>query len=339
MSPVRFAIVGRGWRARFFTRLAEVLPDRFAVTQSLGRDDELTGRPDFVVVSVPWPVTPVQIVRYVERGVPVLAETPPAPDAEGLCDLWSTVGASGLVQVAEQYLLMPGHAARLALARAGVLGTVTSAQVSSTHLYHAVSIMRGLLGVHHERATVRAHPFTAPLVDPLTPAGWTGDGTERDARTTIATLDFGGGRSGLYDFTDNQWWNPLRGDRIVVRGSRGELVDDRVTRLVDPTTPVREELVRRHTGRELNLEGFDLDHVSFGGTVVYRNPYRGARLSDEEIAIATMLDRTAAWCRGEGEPPYPLADGCQDHWLGLAIEDAARRGTAVTTGPGPWTEG
>jgi predicted dehydrogenase len=49
--------------------------------------------------------------------------------------------------VAEQYLLLPDHAARLALVRAGVLGTPTSAQVSSTHRYHAVSIVRGMFGV------------------------------------------------------------------------------------------------------------------------------------------------------------------------------------------------
>src|SRR5207248_2833973 len=82
--------------------------------------------------------------------------------------------------------------------------------------------------------------------------------------TTIATLDFGD-RSGLYDFTTNQWHNPLRTSRIVVRGSRGELVDDRVVRLVDPVTPVTSVLLRRQTGRELNLEGFDLHHISFGG--------------------------------------------------------------------------
>ena len=36
-------------------------------------------------------------------------------DVDGLRALWSAVGASGLVQVAEQYLMMPAHAARAAL--------------------------------------------------------------------------------------------------------------------------------------------------------------------------------------------------------------------------------
>ena len=76
--------------------------------------------------------------------------------------------------------------------------------------------------------------------------------------TTLATLDFGDGRMGLYDFTDNQWWNPLRARRIVVRGTRGEIVDERVTRLVDPWTPVESSLVRRQAGLDLNLEGVDI---------------------------------------------------------------------------------
>ena len=43
----------------------------------------------------------------------------------------------------------------------------------------------------------------------------------------------------------------------------GEIVDDRVVRLLDPRTPVVSTLRRRETGRDLNLEGRDLDHISF----------------------------------------------------------------------------
>jgi predicted dehydrogenase len=265
----------------------------------------------------------------------VLAETPPAPDLPGLRALWAEVGASGLVQVAEQYLLMPGHAARLAVVRQGIVGEPTSAQVSSTHLYHAVSMIRGLLGVGFEPAVVSARSFTAPLVDPLTFDGWTGDSTPKDAATTLATLDFGG-RMGLYDFTDNQWWNPLRTRRIVVRGSSGELVDDHVVRLVDPTTPVESPLVRRQTGIDLNLEGFDLDHISVDGRVVYRNPFLGSRFSEDDIGVATLLEQTGAWARGEGPEPYPLAQGLQDHLISLAIEESVATGRDVTTTTEAW---
>ena len=141
---------------------------------------------------------------------------------------------------------------------------------------------------------------------------------------------------GLYDFTDNQWWNPLRTRHIVVRGSLGELVDDHVVRLVDPTSPVESHLVRRQTGIDLNLEGVDLDHISFDGRVVYRNPFKGTRLSEDDIAVAALLEQTGAWARDEGPEPYPLADGLQDHLISLAIEEAVATGSAVTTTTEAW---
>ncbi|MFD7894726.1 Gfo/Idh/MocA family protein [Streptomyces sp. NPDC059743] len=374
-APVRFGLVGTGWRSEFFVRLAQKLPDRLTVTGVVSRSperaaeveaawgvpacrsiDELlagpgasespgspkppgapesSGAPEFVIPSVPWSVTPEVTKDLVRREVPVLAETPPAADLEGLRDLWRETGGSGLVQVAEQYPLMPGHAARLALLREGVIGEVTSVQMSSTHLYHAVSLIRHTLGVGFEPATVTARSFTAPLADPLSREGWADDLTPKDAATTIALLDFGG-RMGLYDFTDNQWWNPLRGRRMVVRGSLGEIVDDQVVRMADPRTPVESPLVRRRTGTDLNLEGSELHHITFDGRVVYRNEFVGANLSEDDLAVVDLLCRTGAWVRGEAPEPYPLAEGCQDHQISLAIEESVRTGTAVTTTREAW---
>jgi hypothetical protein len=195
-------------------------------------------------------------------------------------------------------------------------------------MYHAVSLIRRLLGVDMDDAVVNPRAFTAPLVDPLSFGGWHTDAVPEPRTTTLATVDFGG-RTGLYDFTDNQWWNPLRARRIVVRGPIGEIVDDRVVRMVDPTSPVESPLVYRRTGADLNLEGNDLDHVSFDGRVVYRNAYRGTRLSEDDIAVAAILEATGAWARGEGPEPYPLAQGCQDHAIALAIGESARTGQDV----------
>jgi predicted dehydrogenase len=355
-TPTTFGVIGSGWRSAFFLRIARSAPERLratgVVTRSAARGAEISSRwgvpafssaaellraetPDFVIASVPWAVTPDVTRELVGLGVRVLAETPPAPDLPGLRALWDDVGASGLVQVAEQYLLMPGHAARLAVVEEGLVGEPTSVQVCSTHLYHAVSIIRGLLGVGFEPVGVSARSFTAPLADPLSPDGWNGDSTPKDASTTLATLDFGG-RMGLYDFTDNQWWNPLRTRRIVVRGSMGELVDDHVIRLVDATTPVESHLLRRQTGIDLNLEGFDLDHISIDGRVVYRNPFQGSRLSEDDIGVATLLERTGAWAREEGPEPYPLAEGLQDHLISVAIEASLATGRDVTTTTEAW---
>jgi predicted dehydrogenase len=344
-----FAIVGSGWRAEYFWRLAAGLdgltcagvvsrrPKELPVPVHLSLDECLAAaRPDFVVTAVPWEVTPSLVVDLVERGVPVLAETPPAPGLDGLRALWRAVGDSGLVQVAEQYTRMPVHAARLALVRSGVLGEPTRVDVSSTHQYHAVSLVRTLLGVGRGPVEVRATRSVAPLADPLSRAGWAERAAVKQATTTIATIAFAEGGLGLYDFTDNQWHNQLLARRLLVRGTRGELHDQEVVRLTGDRTIVRTPVVRRQTGHDLDLDGFDTDHISFGGDVLYRNPFQGMRWNDEEIAIATLLQDTAAWVTGGGPAPYPLADGIEDHRIALAVEEAADRDTTVRTGTEPW---
>jgi predicted dehydrogenase len=95
-APAAFAIVGTGWRSRFFVRIAAAAPEHLrvdgVVTRSAGRaaqvsaewgvpaytsvDDLLrTAQPDFVIVSVPWAASPEAIRDLAGRGVRVLAET------------------------------------------------------------------------------------------------------------------------------------------------------------------------------------------------------------------------------------------------------------------------
>ena len=67
--------------------------------------------------------------------------------------------------------------------------------------------------------------------------------------------------------------------------------------------------MRRQTGLDLNLEGLDLKHISFDGGVVYRNPFVGSGMSDDDIAVADIVARTGAWARGEGPAPVPARRG------------------------------
>ena len=346
-----FALIGSGWRARMFLKVANELgttpcagavvrtPRRLELPTFTSLDACLRELPvDFVLTATPWTVTPDFIIEAVDRGLPVLAETPPAPDLDGLRALWSAVGDSGLVQVAEQYPMMPSHAARAALVAGGIIGTPTQVQVSSTQLYHAVALIRGLLAAGRGSVSVRATRFAAPLVSPLNRSGWTDDKQAHPTITTIATLDFGDGRSGVYDFTEQQTRNQLRFRRLTVRGSAGELHNDEVVRMTGHRTLVRTPLVRRQTGYDLDLIGYDTEHITLGSDVLYSNPYPGRRWMDDEIAMATLLERMASWVRGEGPKPYPLAAGVQDQQVALAIEESADSDTTVTTSREAWSE-
>ena len=286
---------------------------------------------------MPWAANPGIVLDLVRRGVPVLSETPPAPDLAGLVALHQAVRAAAtdpIVEIAEQYPFLPTYASGIAVARSGLLGRVASAHISATQTYHAVALLRAFLDVGFEDARVVAVEHTHRVLAGPDRAGWPERERTVDARQVIATLDFGD-RLGLYDFTAGQWFHPLLGRRLVVRGERGEIVDDRLTYLRDARTPVETTFHRQQTGLGGDLEGFFLRAVDAGERRTYTNPYAPARLPDEEIAIASCLTAMAARAAG-GPSFYDLAEASQDHYLGLMIEQAVAEGGPVRTTRQPW---
>ena len=355
METCRFGIIGGGWRAEFFLRVARALSERFAVGSMLVRDGEKgrrieeawgvptvrtldafldSGFGSFAVVSVPWPVTPEMVRALAERDVPALAETPPAPDLEGLRALHDLTVRGARVQVSEQYNFQPLLAARLAVARSGQLGRISQAQVSAAHGYHGVSLIRALLDVQYEPCTIQARAFVSPLVAGPGRKGPPVDHKLGDSRQVIAYLDFGD-RLGVFDFTGDQYFSWVRSPRLLVRGERGEIVNERVSYLEDCQTPVYLDLQRVDAGLAGNLEGYYHKGILAGSEWVYRNPFAPARLTDDEIAVATSLDKMGDYAAG-GPSFYSLAEASHDHYLGMLIEQAARSGETIATEPQPW---
>jgi predicted dehydrogenase len=354
MAETAFAIVGTGWRSEFYLRVARALPERFRVTGVLTRnpgrtelettwsvparasiDAMLADRPSFAVLSVPWAVTPVLVRQLAERGLPVLAETPPAPDLDGLEALADLARDNARVQVAEQYQFQPAIAARLALVRSGRLGALSEAHLSLAHDYHGIDLLRRFLGVGFEPVTITARRFVAPIVAGPDRSGPPADERLVDSVQTIAWFDWGG-RLGIHDFCDEQYFSWIRGRRCLLRGERGEVDGATVRLLLDARTPVELELVRRDAGRDGNLEGLHHVGITAGETWLYRNPFAPACLSDDEIAVATCLQRMAEYV--EGGPGFcGLAEGAHDHYLGLMAARAAEAGRPLRAPGLAWT--
>jgi hypothetical protein len=196
--------------------------------------------------------------------------------------------------------------------------------------------MRGFLGAGFEPTEITTRQFAAPLVDPLARAGWNDDLKPKIANTTISLIDFGADKSGLYNFVDNQWHNQLRHRRIVIRGSRGEVVDDSVIRLTDGPAITTSRIERYQLGYDLNLDGYDTEHLSFDGKVVFKNPFTGLRLMDEEIAIGQLMVQMADSLAGKAPAPYPLAEACQDQLISMAIDESIATGKPVATQKQAW---
>jgi hypothetical protein len=122
---------------------------------------------------------------------------------------------------------------------------------------------------------------------------------------------------------------------VLVRGQRGELLNDRVDFFVDHRTPVRAQLVRHQAGFDGSLKGDYLEGIQFRDQWVYRNSYAPGRLFDDEIACAACLEGMQRFL-DTGEDFYSLADGCQDHYLAMIAEQAADGRQRVRSQRQPW---
>lgn len=354
--PIRFGLVGGGWRAEFFTRIAQALPDQFAIAGAVLRDPQkasdfsqrwrihayasveemaLSGNLDFVVLSVKADAHPDYCRTFLRLGVPALLETPAALDVAAMIEIWRMVEQGLRVHVAEQYLFQPLHAARLVLIAEGRLGRVSSARVSAAHGYHGVSLMRQFLGIGFEDAKISARTFAAPLFEGAGRSGPPVAEKIAQSMQTLGEFDFGD-RLGLFDFIDMQYWSYVRSHRVLVRGERGEIADLELRYLKDFRTPVMHTLQRRDRGQYGDLYGYFLEGITAGDDYAFVNPFPHARLMDDEIAIAIALRKMAEFARGEGPGPYSFAEAAQDQYLSLSMQQAAQSGEAVVTTRQPW---
>ncbi|MBU3112749.1 Gfo/Idh/MocA family protein [Clostridium lacusfryxellense] len=355
MCKTDFVIIGGGWRAEFYLRIAKELPERFEVS-GMVIINEVKGKemakkwnvkvfssienllkvinPMFAVVSVPREVCAKIIEKLASKKIPVLAETPPAEDLDGLIKLNKLTADGAKIQVAEQYQFQPMIAALISVARSGKLGDISQVQLSVAHCYHGISVMRKIMGIGFENATITARSFSSPLID-----GPSRDGKPNEEKTVmsnqvIATFDYGD-KLAIYDFTDDQYFSWVRSNRLLIRGYKGEIVNYRVSYQKDFRTPVEFELNRKDAGLNGNLEGYYHKGILAGEEWIYENPFVPARFTDDEIAVATCLNKMACYVNG-GPSFYSLAEASQDHYLSLMFIKSLKDNKSVSTQSQPW---
>lgn len=340
--PARIAVVGSGWRAEHFFRIVRALPDRFelagvavrreaevarlaghgieAVTE-LGQLDDV--EPDFVVVAVPAETNANVCEALIANGHSILLETPPGVNDDDLDRIVLLEQSGADIQVAEQYPFQPLLAARLAVISSGRLGDITSADVSVAHGYHGVALIRAALGIGIGEFEVIADQHHSSIAIGPDRAGPPTESGIKPSLRTVATITFDD-QVGIYDWSDDQYFSWIRSLRFIVRGTRGELDGHEVSYLLDDGTPVRQTLRRWDSGLEGNLEASGHRGYLLGDDWVYRNPFPTARLTDDEIAIATVLqcmsDHTT-----NGTPVYSLDQAIHDTRIALAITRNASR--------------
>ena len=355
MDKLEFAIVGAGWRAETFLHIASCIPELRVVgvvsrraeraaeveaawsIPTFGSIAELLDatQPAFVVPCVSADAMPATCLDLAKRKIPILAETPPAPSLDQLVELYRQLSDLGArIQVAEQFWAQPLHAARQAIINKGTIGKVDQVNLSVCHDYHAMSLIRRHLGVGFKNPTIRGHNLTTRVTEGPDRDGPPQSDRIVEAPVDLAVLNFGD-RFAIYEFSPQQYRSWIRGQRVCIRGERGEIIDETVIYLTDSITPIRGDLIRHEAGVNGNHEGHHLKAIQFGDKWVYRNRFTPARLSDEEIAIASCLLDMRGFL-ANGDAVYSLEDACQDQYLALCCQKAIATGEAVETTSQIW---
>lgn len=343
MGRIRYAVVGNGWRAMFFVRAAQNLPEIFELTGVLLRTKEkaeaferehgvkafddldalLETKPQFVVSCLTKKAMPEMTIRLMERGVHVLSETPMAVNLETLEKIRETQRRTGVVlEMAEQYFLYPSHQARRAIVDQGLLGDVTYCYMSMMHDYHGISMMRAYLGEESGPVTISAKKTGTPIVVTGGRGGYITDGEIGEEQRVLAHFDYGDGRVGLYDFSGTQYHSAIRSNHLRILGTRGEIADDEVRWLSEDNRPRTGRLVTNVDEITGTIRSIDFD-----GDRVYVNPFRtDVAMTEDDIAVSTVLMRMGRQLDG-GAAHYPFA--MRDSYMAILLTQTAENGGSV----------
>ena len=171
-SKYHFIIIGSGWRALYYVRVAKALPEIFCIDAmycgTREKADLIAGqyqihtttsieecvayKPDFAVVAVKKDAICDVSMEWLDRGITVLSETPAALDMDSLNKLYSYYKCGKKQVVAEQYREYPNIKASLKLINEGIIGDVSCVNVSLAHEYHGISLIRAFLELIRERS-------------------------------------------------------------------------------------------------------------------------------------------------------------------------------------------
>ena len=346
-----YLIVGSGYRAEYYGRIARMYPDAFralflcrsqekaekmtrhtGIAATLSPEEGRAFQPDFIVVAVDrehlFPVAET----WIQQGYPVVVETPVGHTLDQLIclDQWAKKGAR--IVCCEQYHRYPILAAGLSAVREGKIGTPSSVYISLLHDYHAASIIRRALQVAPEEAySIRGIRRQSPVVQTDSRYGAFWDGSQTQARRDMMHISFASGKEALYDFSSVQYRSFIRSRHLTVRGDQGEWSDTLLTYLDADHCPRRTALLPDipEKYRCLDSQALRDGRRSWSAELA-------PDTAQDEFAIASILLDMGDYLAG-GPSPYPLKEALADAYFWLLLEQAAADPwKEISSQPMPW---
>ena len=365
MNKIRFIIIGSGWRALYYVRIAKALPEVFGLCAMYCRTEEKAQKiaeeynihtttsieecenynPDFIVVSVNKESIAGVSMEWMKRGFAVLCETPAALDIEMLNKLWDMHNQGYRLVVAEQYTSFPQYCALEKLINQNIIGEPDCLNISLAHGYHGASLMRAFLKIPADMDfSVYARTYKFPTTETLTRYESYTDGRVANKARTVAIFEFADGKAGIYDFDPEQYRSPIRKNTLKLQGSRGEIIDRTVYYLNDRNEPEISEIQIKKRIVETDYDNPNLKRIEevtqidFEGEILYTPVFGQCGLSQDETAIASLMLRTYEYSKGTAPEPYAMHDALQDSYMAILLQQAVETGDKISSSEQVWYE-
>ena len=355
MTPQSFIIIGSGWRALFYARIAKRYPEQFQLKYMLCRSREKAEKmakeygistttsveeceataPDFVVVAVSKADLCEETRKWTEKGFPVLCETPAATTVEELKMLWELVQKGAKIQIAEQYHRYPIMAAGLKAIKEGRLHDPYAVTLSMAHDYHGVSLIRRMLEPHNPMNLkldyLWGEQYSFPVTETDSRYGAITDGSVKSKERKVVTLRFTNGKVAFYDFSGVQYHSFIRARHVNVQGRDGEWNDTQLRYVDEKHMPHLENLTAW-----LNPDYACLDTEELRQQSSNWQPSVMMEGEQDEYAIATMMYDMRAYIEN-GKEVYPMAEALEDAYLYLLMQEAVEKpGCKIHPQSMPW---
>ncbi|MBQ8638930.1 MAG: Gfo/Idh/MocA family oxidoreductase [Lachnospiraceae bacterium] len=352
MKPLSFIIVGSGWRAQFFARIAKQYPQLFRLEYMLCRSEEKArlmsetcqiptttsvelceaAKPDFVVTAVTKSDLYEVTKGWALKGYPVLCETPVGTSVEQLKEMWQLVSQKKIrVQVAEQYHRYPILAAGLRAIEEGKIGDPCAAVLSVAHDYHGASILRRALQIEPQPVKLTGKRWNLPVRETDSRQGPVAGGSVKNSERVLVDMEYACKKVAQYDFSGIQYHSFIRSRHINVQGQEGEW-NDTMLRYVDADRRPAAEPLTAYLAPEYEA----LRNSAMVPQSVTWSPFLTLDGAQDEFAIASMMYDMRRWIDG-GAEVYPMAEALEDAYTWLLIQEAAANPGKVIVGEEmPW---
>jgi len=325
---INFIIIGGGWRAEFYLRIAKFLPKEFHVSAICVRNherskyisenfdvkvlstvEETLKEPfDFIVNCINKDDICDLSVELADKGYYVLAETPvlKAP-AEN--------HSYNKIQIAEQFHLKGTFVALKKIIASGIIGDIGHINISIAHDYHAMSLIRFLLDDYDEPELLGDILLTDTMLETNGRIGELENKEVIDTTQKIRIYKFKNATA-IYDYNIQQYFSPIRQDRLLIRGTRGEIDGNSVRYFNKDNKYVCGEIKHLTSGL---LDGFYNDKIVFEDKTLYEWENKYARLSEEESAICECLVGMSNFVK-TGKSMYDYEKAYKDYAFSMDIK-------------------